>query len=98
LSYKLKIDIDALTDIQQAVEWYHLQSPGLGSRFKGQVKKQINGLKSNPLKFSVKYKSVRCCKVDKFPFLIHFYVDEKNKIVAIFAVFHTSRNPKIWSR
>ncbi|OYU83312.1 MAG: hypothetical protein CFE24_12030 [Flavobacterium sp. BFFFF2] len=91
MSYKLKIDIDALQDIQQAVEWYDLQLSGLGNRYKNQVKKQISKLKYNPLKFAVKYNSVRCCKVEKFSFLIHFDVDEKNKTVAVFAVFHTSK-------
>lgn len=31
-----------------------------------------------------------------FPFMIHYEVAEKNKIVIISAVLHTSRNPDIW--
>jgi len=28
--------------------------------------------------------------------MIHYAVNDKEKTVAIFAVIHTSRNPKIW--
>jgi hypothetical protein len=38
LNYKLKIDSDAVKDIQLAVAWYELQLQGLGVRYKTQVK------------------------------------------------------------
>jgi hypothetical protein len=34
--------------------------------------------------------------IKKFPFLVHFVVDEAAVVVEIFAVIHTSRNPTIW--
>lgn len=98
MSYKLKIDIDAFADIQQAQDWYELQQKGLGKRYINQVKKQINALKKDPYIFSIKYKEIRCKKVDKFPFLIHYKINEELKTVNIFAIFHTSRSPEIWNR
>jgi mRNA-degrading endonuclease RelE of RelBE toxin-antitoxin system len=94
--YKIKIDPEAIEDIQLATDWYNNQIPGLGNRFQEQVKTQVNYLKSNPLGYAIRYKNVRCALVRKFPFLIHFEVDDKAKIVSIYALFHTSRNPKIW--
>lgn len=96
--YKLTIDVDALNDIQEAVAWYELQLKGLGIRYKNQVKKQINSLKKNPHSFALKYNTIRCRKIEKFPFLIHYKIDEELKMVIVFAVFHTSRNPEIWKR
>ena len=96
--YKLKIDIDAFEDIQKANDWYELQSKELGKRYTNQVKKQINSLKKNPQLFSVKYNEIRCRKIEKFPFLIHYKIDDDLKIVTVFAVFHTSRSPEIWKR
>ncbi len=98
MSYKINIDIDALNDIQDASDWYEFQSKGLGNRYKNQVKKQINSLKKNPFLFAIKYNEIRCRKIEKFPFLIHYKVNDDSKIVTIFAVFHTSRNPEIWKR
>lgn len=96
--YSLKIDIDAFKDIQRAVEWYEFQLKGLGQRYKQQTKKQINSLKKDPYLFSIKYNEIRCRKIEKFPFLIHYTINEKLKFITVFAVFHTSRNPEIWKR
>ena len=98
MGYKIKIDIDAFNDIHSAHDWCELQLKGLGARYKSQVKKQINSLKKNPYLFSIKYEEIRCRKIEKFPFLIHYKVDDELKTVNVFAVFHTSRNPEIWKR
>lgn len=98
MNYKLIIDIDAFKDIQETIEWYELQLKGLGQRYKIQTKKQINSLKKDPYIFSLKYNEIRCRKIEKFPFLIHYQVDEILKTITVFAVFHTSRSPKIWKR
>jgi hypothetical protein len=37
-TYKLKIDEEALQDIQNATDWYNEQLEGLGTRFQKQVK------------------------------------------------------------
>ena len=93
---KILIDIDALSDINSSMTWYEEQSTGLGIRFGKQVRSQINSLKVNPEAYSVRYLNVRCMLIKKFPFLVHFIITE-NDTVNIFAVFHTSRNPKIWA-
>ncbi len=94
--YKIQIDIDALEDIQNATDWYNLVSKGLGTRFQKQVKTQINTLSKHPLAYGIRYSTVRGMLIKKFPFLVHFTVDETKNVVKIFAVFHTSRNPEIW--
>ena len=96
--YKLVIDTDALQDIQAATDWYNEQLEGLGARFQKQVKLQINKLSNSPHNYSIRYAAVRCMIIKKFPFLIHFIVDESAMVVEIFAVIHTSRNPKIWEQ
>lgn len=44
----------------------------------------------------IRYNEIRCKKIEKFPFLIHYTINEIEKTILIFAVFHTSRNPEIW--
>jgi hypothetical protein len=48
------------------------------------------------LAYAIRYADVRCMLVKKFPFMVHFTIDENQKLVEVFAVHHTSRNPKIW--
>jgi len=39
---------------------------------------------------------VRTVTLEKFPFLIHYYIDIENKKVVVLGVIHTSRNPELW--
>lgn len=96
MKYKLKIDEEALQDIQEITDWYNNQKLGLGSRFQKQTKSQINSLKTNPHICRIRYENVRCMLVKRFPFLVHYTIDEEDFFVEIFAVIHTSRNPEIW--
>jgi len=96
--YKVNIRDKALWDINDIADWYNQQVPNLGSRFKKSLKLQINSLKNNPYGYNIRYDDVRCMPSKKFPLLTHYFVNEINHIVEIFAVIHTSRNPKIWEQ
>jgi hypothetical protein len=39
---------------------------------------------------------IRCMLVNKFPYMVHFYINEKTSVVEVLAVISTDRNPKIW--
>lgn len=95
-NFRIKIDPGALLDIQEATNWYNKQIAGLGSRFQKQVKQQINSLKVNAKSYGIRYSDVRCMTIKKFPFLVHFIIEDLTGTVKVFAVIHTSRNPAIW--
>ncbi len=97
MKFEVIIDKRALSDIKQAAEYYDTQSEGLGQRFKNVLDEHISIIGVNPF-FSVRYNDIRCIPVKKFPFMIHFSVDERDKIIKVHAVFHTSRNPDIWGK
>ena len=46
--YKLKIEPEALTDIQDITDWYNEVQVKLGKRFQDTVVKQINSLSKDP--------------------------------------------------
>lgn len=94
--YKVQIDIDALKDLREASDWYNKRVPNLGTRFQKAVKQQINKLKNNAHNYSVRYKNAHCMPINKFPFMVHFAIDETKCIVIVFAILHTSRSPDIW--
>jgi hypothetical protein len=96
MKYKILIDEEALSDIQEATNWYNEQLQGLGSRFQKQTKLQINSLKTDADIYTNRYADVRCMLIQKFPFMVHYTIDNINFTVNIIAVLHTSRNPKIW--
>jgi hypothetical protein len=36
--------------------------------------------------------------IKKYPFLVHYTVDETSLNITVNAVLHTSRNPEIWKK
>ena len=95
MSFTIKIEPEALKDIQESIDWYNEQQPGVGHEFHSDVKATFKKIKSNPY-FQVRYDNVRCFPMKKYPFMVHFTVDDKNKTVVVRAIFNTSRDPDIW--
>ena len=95
MKFEIIVDKRALEDIIPAVEYYENISIELGNKFKIVLDNNINTIKTNPF-FAIRYKDVRCLYIKKFPFMIHFSVNEIDKVVKIHSVLHTSRNPNIW--
>ena len=83
----------ALDDIQRAVEYYQKQQPGLGKRFAAQLQLSLNAIKRNPFFTSMRYDDIRCTAIKKFPYLVHYYIDEDEFLVTIIAVYPTYKEP-----
>lgn len=97
MPFKIKIEPEAHRDIQEGIDWYNKQQDGLGRQFYAEVKTSIEELKTHPF-FQVRYDDVRCLPLKKYPYMIHFTVDEENKQVIVRAAFNTSRDPEIWKK
>jgi plasmid stabilization system protein ParE len=94
--YKIKIEPEALADILDITNWYNKAQAKLGKRFHDTTIAKINRLSKDPQIFAVRYQEIRCMQVTKFPYLVHFYINEENNTVEVLAVISTNRNPKIW--
>jgi plasmid stabilization system protein ParE len=94
--YKVKIEPEALADIQEITDWYNEAQAGLGKRFLNTAIKQINSLNKDPQIYAIRYKEIRCVVVKKFPYMAHFYINEEDNTVEVLAMISTDRNPKIW--
>lgn len=97
MAFTLVIDPRAIRDVQEAIDYYDGQQAGLGERFEAALSKHLLTLEKNPL-FRIRYDDVRCLPVKKFPFMVHFTVDEQNSQVTVRAVLHTSMDPKNWKK
>ena len=95
MEFKIKIEPEAHEDIQEGIDWYNKKQRGLGRKFHTQVKTFFKHLETNPF-YEVRYNDVRCLPLKKYPYMIHFTVDEKSKLVTVRAVFNTSKDPNIW--
>lgn len=91
--FKVVFQNDASVQLQHNINYYNAKQNGLGKRFAITVKSTAEQLAKNPF-YQVRYDDIRCLSLPKFPFMIHFRVDETLNLVQIFAVLHTSLNPK----
>jgi len=91
--WSVDITPEAKADIQKGIHWYNGKQKGLGKRFHKEVKNCIDRIGKNPF-YGIRYNQMRCVLVHKFPYLIHFMVEESEKKIIILGVLHTSLNPE----
>jgi len=93
VGYNFKIEPEVFNEIQSGIDFYNAKRNGLGKRFWDEINSNFKIIRKNPF-FQIRYANVRCVPLKKFPFMIHFTVDEKNKEIIIRNIFHTLRDPE----
>lgn len=97
MAYLLLVELAAIRDIQDAISYYDEQVTGLGKQIEEYLSQSFESIKKSP-HFQLRYDEVHCLALRKFPFMVHYTISEKEQIVIIRAVFHTSLDPKKWSK
>lgn len=92
--FSIAFDARFVKDLKEARAWYDQQTEGLGEKFYKAVAESLIIIKRNPL-FQIRYDDVRCYAVKKYPYLIHFTVDETEMKIIVRAIIHTSRNTNL---
>lgn len=92
MSYNLIIKEEADLDIITSYLWYEEQRIGLGEEFLEEIEEYLKIISINPYLYEIKYKEQRTAVIKRFPFVIVYEIEATEIIV--YAVFHTSRNPK----
>jgi len=90
--YEIIILVRADLEVDDIIEYYELTSNGLGTKFNDEFENYVETLKTFPF-FEEKYNIVRTLPLKKFPYTIHFTVDEFEKIVSIQAVTSNHQDP-----
>jgi plasmid stabilization system protein ParE len=91
--FDVTVSARANKEIENAIEYYALYSAKAPLHFIDGLQKAFDGLKQNPF-HRVRYKNVRACNLEKFPYSLYYTVDENKKTVRVLACFHNKRNPK----
>ena len=89
-------------DLAESMDWYALQSPRLDADFLEEAERTFKKLSGKPFLYAIHHNrktiQLRTAAMDRFPFLVVFFVDPKRNLVIIIAVWHTSRDPKAWKK
>ena len=83
----------SLEDAEQAVAYYEEQQAGLGKKFALNLQLILNAIKRNPYYTSIRYEDIRCAGIKRFPFLVHYHINEESFQVTIIAVYSTHQEP-----
>ncbi len=94
MSRTVRFRVEALSEYEDAADWYEQQRTGLGDDYVAEVESVIARISANPLLHAKVYGDVRKAVVKRFPYIV-LYLVEPTEIVIV-SVFHTSRNPDVW--
>ncbi|HRY50726.1 MAG TPA: type II toxin-antitoxin system RelE/ParE family toxin [Candidatus Paceibacterota bacterium] len=91
---KIAIVLEAETELRESIEYYELINPGLGIRFKEEVRQAVAWIHEHFLLPRVRSKGYRRVNLKVFPHYIAYLADEDT--IWILAVAHSRRRPEFW--
>lgn len=94
MTIRVLVEDPARADLAAAVRWYKQIRPGLEADFRLCVRATLQGIARHPRSCPVVGRQLRRALVDRFPFAVFYLLDADT--VRVFAVVHTSRNPRAW--
>lgn len=90
-AFQLVLAVDAINDIDQAVEYYNTLSDGLGLEFANTIDRYFIKIQQVPTASAIRYDHVRVKPVDTFPFAIHYTFTDSQ--IIILRVFNSHQKP-----
>lgn len=95
--FKVSILPEAEDELRDAYKYYKEINIKLATRFLKTTKSTVNDLRKMPM-YQIKFDQIRLRIIHKFPYVIHFMVDEKSHTIKIYGIRHGASNPETWSK
>lgn len=89
MSFELKFLKDSTLDFHDGIAYYEKISTELADRFHLELINKLEEIEHNPKHFQLRYKNIRIAHFTKFPFSIHFIIEED--IIFILKILHQKR-------
>jgi mRNA-degrading endonuclease RelE of RelBE toxin-antitoxin system len=83
--YTIVADPRVKDDLKEAREFLNTRRKGFGKKFLVEYRSFLKTLQTNP-SFQVRYNTIHCLLLKTFKYMVHFEINEQNKIVHIYAV------------
>lgn len=84
----------AHVELDEAIDWYAQQAPGLGESFLVEFLRTIQLIERHPLGWHPLSNNTRRCRLRRFPYGVIYSQDAQG--ILIVAVAHLHRRPAYW--
>jgi hypothetical protein len=91
---KVIFDTLAQLELDDSSEYYELEMPSLGARFREEVKRGIRRIREYPDAWAKEKNDVRRYLLHKFPYKVLYSIEED--YIYIIAIAHCHRRPDYW--
>lgn len=99
MSFTRVILSKANEDIKEIAFHYSSIKNKLAREFLQKLRSDLFTITNNPTICQVRYGSVvRLSHLNKFPYSVHYTIDDSRKRIVVLAVFSMADNPKKWER
>ena len=93
----MKVDFlqPAENEFNETIEYYNLQSEGLGLEFAAEVKRGLGRIQQYPAAWMPLSKRTRRCRLSRFPYALIYQI--RGEIILIVAVQNLHKHPDSWT-
>ncbi len=84
----------AIQEFESAVNFYNIQSEGLGFEFALEVKRTLERIRQHPLAWHQLSLNTRRCRTNRFPYGVVYFQQQSRIIIA--AIMHLHQSPRVW--
>jgi len=96
MNRKITIRPEAAREVEEAFDWYELQSEGLGMEFLRAADACLSAIRRNPFAYPMVYEQTRRALLKRFPYMLIYVVADDS--IVVLACFHAKRDPVDWLR
>jgi plasmid stabilization system protein ParE len=85
----------AQIELDEAVQWYEAQVPGLGERFLIEATHAFSLIRQFPSAWHPLSANTRRCRLKRFPYAVIYAIESSD--ILVIALAHLHRRPGYWS-
>jgi plasmid stabilization system protein ParE len=95
MTVQVKLTSETRRELQQAIEWYEQQVPGLGQQLLLAVDGVLSRISEDPSLHAIVHRDLRRVLLRRFPYGV-FYRYQDDGTAVVVAIVHLHRNPRRW--
>lgn len=98
MAYKVRFSNISRENLDRAIEHNSKARSGYGNLLFKEFRSRLRFIKENPYACPIRYEDVRIKPLSRFPYTIHYFIEEGRKTIVILQFSHAAENPEKWKK